>query len=102
MRYIWINILLIALFVGTVNAQTPQPTPLSPYSVYAEPSNLNLLDKIDYLEKQIAKLEKTIKEHIGKPHVFYSDFPKGTLTNQDCKPRFLINIPCDDKIKKSH
>lgn len=75
----WItSLVIIYLFIsGIANAQTPQQTPLSPYGVCAPASNLNLYDKIDYLEKRIARLEKIIKEHIDKPHVYFGERPKG-------------------------
>ena len=78
--FIWISFVIITLFIGTANAQIPQ----TPYP-RVSPTNRG---EMDDLQKRIAKLEKIIKEHIDKPHIYFRERNSysvyGYLYVEDC------------------
>ena len=92
------------LFVKIANAEitkeTLQPLYQEPSKVYGTYYRDDYERKIFALEKRIAELEKIIKEHIDKPHVYFTE----GIDLFKCKPNegILTDVPCDDKIKKSH
>ena len=99
MRYIWINILLIALFVGTVNAQIQTPSPAEGvcigYKVIKQPDYMQ--ERLDTLEKRIAELEKIIKDHMDKSKIGGN---WEVYFGGKCRPNegILTDIPCYNKI----